>query len=103
MHYGWPGNVRELESVVEQAVISASGPTLRLAARLPNPASDADGDSNMHERVDEVERDYIAKVLGATAWRIEGREGAAERLGLHPNTLRSRMRKLGVNRPTSAS
>jgi transcriptional regulator with GAF, ATPase, and Fis domain len=46
----------------------------------------------------DVERAHILRVLQATAWRIEGSRGAAVALGLKPSTLRSRMRKLGVNR-----
>jgi formate hydrogenlyase transcriptional activator len=49
--------------------------------------------------LEEVERAYITKVLERTLWRVGGRGGAAEILGLNPNTLRSRMRKLGLRRP----
>ena len=50
--------------------------------------------------LEDLERDHILSVLGQTAWTIEGRNGAATVLGLHPNTLRSRMKKLGIMRST---
>jgi transcriptional regulator with GAF, ATPase, and Fis domain len=46
-----------------------------------------------------VERQHIVRVLQATHWTIEGPGGAARQLGLHPSTLRSRMRQLGITRP----
>ena len=49
--------------------------------------------------LDELERSYILEVLKATGWRIKGGGGAAELLGLHPSTLYSRMRRLGIKRP----
>ena len=51
------------------------------------------------ERLDEVERAHIRRVLEACGWKIEGPGHAAEKLGLHPSTLRSRMAKLGITRP----
>lgn len=97
--YQWPGNVRELENVLERAVILATGPTLDLesdaelstspaapAADLPAPTLEA------------VERRHILTVLRQTQWVIEGSRGAAQILGLHPNTLRSRLKKLGITR-----
>jgi transcriptional regulator with GAF, ATPase, and Fis domain len=48
-----------------------------------------------------VQRDYIQQILEFVEWRIEGKGGAAELLGLHPNTLRFRLRKLGIVRPNS--
>jgi transcriptional regulator with GAF, ATPase, and Fis domain len=52
-------------------------------------------------RLEEVEREYIILALERTYWRVEGKFGAAELLGLNPNTLRSRMRKLGIRRPAA--
>jgi DNA-binding NtrC family response regulator len=98
--YHWPGNVRELENVVERAAISTNGNKLRLAARLSaagNRLHDSDG--SYKGSLEEVERDYITSILELAGWRIEGKGGAAERLKLHPNTLRFRMRKLGIKRP----
>ena len=102
--YDWPGNVRELQNVIERAVITCSDSTLRLAGRLvgqtvqSNGAAPA-GDNGYRGPLDAVEREYIASVLASCGWRIEGEKGAAILLGLHPNTLRSRMRKHGIERP----
>jgi transcriptional regulator with GAF, ATPase, and Fis domain len=51
----------------------------------------------------DVERKYMTRVLQASNWRIEGKDGAADRLGLHPNTMRFRMRKLGIVRPEKSA
>ena len=104
--YPWPGNVRELENVLERAVILANGPTLEIgpdilpatpeaaasAAPSPSPLPGAS--------LEAVESNHILSVLERTAWVIDGPGGAAKVLGLHPNTLRSRMKKLGIKRPS---
>lgn len=100
--YPWPGNVRELENVIERAVILAGGPTLEVGAdALPVPSlltPPADGVSRP-ATLEARERDHILTVLGQTGWVVEGPRGAAKVLGLHPNTLRSRIKKLGLRRP----
>ncbi len=92
--YSWPGNVRELENVVERAMIATDGETLQLdtlaSARRRRPVA---GGS---ETLDDVQRTHIEAVLEKCGWRINGTRNAAERLGIHPNTLRFRMKKLGV-------
>jgi PAS domain S-box-containing protein len=100
--YDWPGNVRELQNVIEQAVVTTPNGTLRLATRLERPEDPvaAPPDSGPADDLRVVERDHIVRVLENSGWRIEGKGRAAERLGLHPNTLRFRMRKLGIERPT---
>jgi PAS domain S-box-containing protein len=100
--YPWPGNVRELENILERAVILAAGPTLEIGADvLPaagaSPAS-GDGARPRPATLQATEREHILAVLGQTGWVIEGPRGAATILGLHPNTLRSRMKKLGIRR-----
>ncbi len=93
--YPWPGNVRELENVLERAVILANGHTLEIGADvLPAAGSAETPPSNLEA----VERRHIVGVLAQTDWVIEGPNGAATILGLHPNTLRSRMKKLGIKR-----
>jgi transcriptional regulator with GAF, ATPase, and Fis domain len=93
MEYPWPGNIRELESVIERSVILCPGTVLRLAEKLTVPPS------NMVDKkikLEDVVRDHILTVLSESRWRIEGANGAAAKLGLHPSTLRSRMHKLGI-------
>jgi transcriptional regulator with GAF, ATPase, and Fis domain len=90
----WPGNVRELENVVERALIVSPGDTLVVeAASLPaaGPTPAAPGDA-----LEDVERAHIRRVLEAAGGRVTGRGNAAERLGINPSTLRSRMKKLGI-------
>jgi formate hydrogenlyase transcriptional activator len=94
--YPWPGNVRELESVLERAAVLCSGPVLQLADKLEISSPSM---SSTIRTLEEVERNQILKILSETRWRIEGRDGAAGILGLHPSTLRARMHKLGILRP----
>jgi transcriptional regulator with GAF, ATPase, and Fis domain len=96
--YRWPGNVRELLNVVEHAAILSSGPRIEVVPALdaepavPSPPSDG----GRWETIEEVERRYVEQVLEHTGGVIQGGKGAATILGLHPNTLRSRMQKLGI-------
>ncbi len=109
--YNWPGNIRELENVIERAVILLRGPMLEidpmmLQAGGQPAAAFADKDAlpappSTAETLEAVERNHILAVLEQTHWRIEGERGASQILGLHPNTLRSRMKKLGLQRPAS--
>jgi len=92
--YPWPGNIRELRNVIEHAMIVSEGPVLRI--EIPQSAGSEAGSG---ETLREIERDHIVKVLERTGWRIKGRGGAAEILGMKPTTLHSRMLKLGINRP----
>ena len=96
--YRWPGNIRELENVLERAVILASGPILDLEIDVERPPALAATEGTHPSSLEEVERRHILDVLGQTNWVIEGPRGAAGILGLHPNTLRSRMKKLGIVR-----
>ncbi|RPH53075.1 MAG: hypothetical protein EHM85_00330 [Desulfobacteraceae bacterium] len=94
--YPWPGNVRELESIIERAVILCKGQVLQLADKMETlPASL----SATVRTLEESELNQILKILTETRWRIEGKDGAAAILGLHPSTLRARMHKLGIVRP----
>jgi transcriptional regulator with GAF, ATPase, and Fis domain len=99
--YDWPGNVRELQNVIERAVLTSTGDVLKLAEPLQNAAIDraADAANEFGEglrTLDQVERRYIERVLASTRGKISGTGGAAEVLGLHANTLRYRMKKLGI-------
>ncbi len=95
--YTWPGNIRELRNVVERAMILASGP--RLTIGLPVTASSA-GKRSL--KLLDVEKEHIKHILESTGWRIRGAGGAADRLGLRPTTLETRLAKLGLKRPKQA-
>ena len=97
-HHSWPGNVRELENVVERAMIASSGDTLQLDEPVPFTRAGA-MPSGVPDNLDVVQRMHIEAVLQRCGWRINGTGNAAERLGVHPNTLRFRMKKLGVVGP----
>jgi transcriptional regulator with GAF, ATPase, and Fis domain len=92
--YAWPGNIRELRNVVERAMIVATGTRLTIA--LPTPSGSAEGRS---VKLVDVEREHLRSVLESSGWRIRGAGGAAERLGLRPTTLETRLAKLGLARP----
>jgi len=108
--YSWPGNIRELENVLERAVILSNGPTLEIDSEVfasptaerapsaePPPAASA-GEPPPLESLESNMRNHILAALEQSAWVIDGPRGAAKILGLHPNTLRSRMKKLGIVR-----
>jgi len=99
MAYAWPGNVRELENVIERALILSPGSTLRLEETLGAAAPRGATAQPALDRLNDVERAHIRRVLEGTGWKIAGKGHAAEKLGLHPNTLRSRMERLGITRP----
>jgi chemotaxis protein methyltransferase CheR len=89
-------NVRELENVIEMAVINSSGPKLRLVDNLMPPRQDLPTPFKIMEA---VEYDHIVQVLEHTDWKISGKDGAAEILGLIRGTLRARMQKLSIRKP----
>ncbi len=121
--YHWPGNVRELENVIERAVILSGGPDLALEEALPaHPPYGAHSNqhahsiqhahsnhhaySNQHAQggapatLMEIEKQSIEEALEQCNWIIEGEKGAASRLSLPPSSLRSRMKKLGIRKPS---
>lgn len=93
--YAWPGNVRELENVIERAVILSPGPTLHVDESFAR-STPRRGSSTAVTSLEGIERAHIVGTLEACGGRIKGRGNAAERLGLNPSTLRSRMKKLGI-------
>jgi len=122
INYPWPGNIRELQNVIERGVVLAQGPVLTLdpgvlqTHRLAEPVTAASAGTPAVSRgappavagkispqspatLEEMERRHIVTVLEQSRWVIEGAKGAARLLNLHPNTLRSRMKKLGIQRP----
>jgi formate hydrogenlyase transcriptional activator len=94
--YAWPGNIRELRNVVERAMIGATGSRLTIA--LPRPHAQTAAPGKAVTRLADVEREHILNVLESTGWRIRGEGGAAERLGLRPTTLETRMARIGLKR-----
>ena len=110
LSYSWPGNVRELQNVIERALILCHTPMLELAPDLFSLSSSPTvretrevaesapptAPASPLKTLDEVERAHISAVLQQTRGVIEGANGAAKTLGMHPNTLRHRMEKLGI-------
>ncbi len=96
--YPWPGNVRELQNIVERAVILADGPLADVDARLLSGVAPQVLDQRART-LEQLERAHILETLRATGGVIEGPRGAARILDVNPNTLRSRMKKLGIDKP----
>jgi len=105
MTYSWPGNIRELQNIIERAVILSNGSVLTIDQEFqPSPAANvltkqAAAPAVTENSLKDAERRHIQSVLVQTNWVIEGDRGAAKALKLHPNTLRSRIKKLGLQRP----
>jgi transcriptional regulator with GAF, ATPase, and Fis domain len=108
--YSWPGNIRELENVIERAVILSSGPeldsvpelassaTIAIPERESAPSRVAGTGESDSLALEQMERRHIVAMLRKSGWRIEGPSGAARLLGMNPSTLRSRIKKLGIQR-----
>jgi len=92
--YPWPGNVRELINVIERSIISSEGKTLK----LDWPVGNLQMEQEVSLSMEEIDKAHIVRVLEGCDWKISGPEGAAEKLGLNPNTLRSRIKKLHITR-----
>jgi transcriptional regulator with GAF, ATPase, and Fis domain len=93
-NHPWPGNARELRNVVEHAMIVSTGRILDV--RVPQRVS---SEVSANIRLEDAERRHILGVLQKSGWRLAGRGGAAEILGLKRTTLQSKMKKLGIRRP----
>jgi transcriptional regulator with GAF, ATPase, and Fis domain len=111
--YDWPGNIRELRNVIERGVIIARGGNLDVdlpavtggaaQAALPLPQGDAAGAARTfltESEIDQRARDNLLAILNQADWKIKGPGGAAELLGVKSTTLVSRMKKLGLQRPS---
>lgn len=96
--YRWPGNVRELRNVIERGVIISKGNTLHVDL----PGVDRSENKKAKQLYD-LEKEHITEILSGTNWRVRGKGGAAEILGMKPTTLESRMRKLGIKRSMEKS
>ena len=100
--WSWPGNVRELEGIIERAIICNEGSgVLKLPGplRLITTMQQSEGESEPSRGTDlkTVEREHVIKVLDEVNWQIGGSEGAAALLGIPPSTLRSKMKRLGID------
>ncbi len=108
LEYDWPGNVRELKNVIERAVILSPGKTLRLELsmrELDVTTEDADrmrptqDDVLTEAQIREFQKSNMIKALSKSDWRVSGKDGAAELLGVRPTTLADRIRSFGINKP----
>ena len=108
--YDWPGNIRELRNVIERAVIITRGPALLLSNDMrprpkgegaPSPGTPFDTEPALFPATETLERseyNLILRTLKRVNWKVEGPGGAAELLDINPSTLRTRIKKLGINR-----
>jgi PAS domain S-box-containing protein len=108
--YDWPGNVRELKNVIERAVILSKGSKLRLDLSMPANHSALPGSKELHDPKNEDQiltdkqmrelqkRNFIA-ALKATNWKVSGKDGTAELLGVRPTTLYDRMKAFNIRKP----
>ena len=99
--YSWPGNVRELRNVLEHAMIVNKDKTLVVQSPKLTSSETPDAGSLGDRNLEDMERRHIVSVLERNGWRVGGKGGAAEVLGLKRSTLYSKMKKLDINRPTS--
>ncbi len=102
VQYSWPGNVRELENVIErEMILNSRGPLFfnRLSPEEMRPESpvEASSGTGQLQKLDEVMASHILRALKISSGIIHGPAGAAALLGVNPNTLRSRMEKLGIS------
>ena len=100
-HWTWPGNIRELQNVIERAVILSPGSTLELPLRDIQPRSERGAPKAPSTTTfNDAEREAILRALREAGGVIAGPKGAAARLGLRRTTLQSKMRRLGIQRPS---
>ena len=109
--YHWPGNIRELQNVIERAVITSTGPVLKVdvadlkiyKSSSPAEKSSAQRSTNggLRDTLEETERQQILKALKQSNWVVAGPKGAAAKLGMKRSTLQLRMSKLGISRHSS--
>jgi transcriptional regulator with GAF, ATPase, and Fis domain len=100
LDYSWPGNIRELQNIVERAVVISTPPEIDIDDSVlggSNVSPEYSAEEN--KSLEDVERSHIVSVLEESGWVIDGKKGAAAVLDINPNTLRSRMKKLGIKKP----
>lgn len=92
--YSWPGNIRELRNVIERSLILNNGKYFQAELGELEQSPVVAG-----QRMSELESAHLRTILTSTRWRVRGKGGAAEILGLKPTTLEARLKKLGIQRP----
>jgi len=107
--YDWPGNVRELKNVIERAVILSKGNTLRLDLALPDSVREESASSVValpgddvvfsEKQMREIQKRNLVAALKQTKWRVSGKNGAADLLGIKPTTLTDRIKSFGIRKP----
>jgi transcriptional regulator of acetoin/glycerol metabolism len=99
--YDWPGNVRELEHVIERSILLSAGGPLELHGTLNGARPSTASTQTIHptQNLGDIERTHIIGVLENCGWTVKGPGNAAEQLGIHPSTLRGRMKRLRIIRP----
>jgi DNA-binding NtrC family response regulator len=102
MDYTWPGNVRELQNVIERSVLMANDTVLRdvsfMSSSAAPPKEPQSEEISRIKTIAEMEKDHILAVLRKCKGRISGAGGAAELLRLPASTLKSKMKKLGIEK-----
>ena len=93
--YHWPGNVRELKNMLESTLITGRFDKLKFDL-LPKASENQGSD---FKSLEEMERDYILQVMKSRNWKVQGANSAASVLKVNPNTLRARIKKLGIKKP----
>jgi formate hydrogenlyase transcriptional activator len=109
--YHWPGNIRELQNVIERAVILSTGPTLevdlgdlkisRPSPTVGKPSGSRPANGGLRDVLAETARKQILQALEQCNWVVAGHNGAATLLGMDRSTLRLRIQKLGISRPSA--
>ena len=95
--YHWPGNIRELQNFLARAVVLSTGEVLDSSI---DPGGSSLSEADPPRSLEQAERRHIEDVLKSTRWVVEGPQGAAATLQMNASTLRSMMKRLGIQRPS---